>query len=109
MSFITAGIIVLAGLDASILYSYLLFHSLAEGFSIVAAYGVFIIGSKLNESLNKEEILDMSFVIQRRSSCNRSGGGTYLWFYPLRSWFFVPEFYALLTYYVTLPTMTFYR
>ncbi|GAB4387597.1 MAG: hypothetical protein Kow0025_02060 [Thermodesulfovibrionales bacterium] len=40
---VPAGLLLLAGLYASSLYSYLLFHSLAEGFSIVVACGIFMV------------------------------------------------------------------
>ncbi len=38
------GIIVLLGLYLSSLYNYLLFHSIAEIFSIVVAFGIFMVG-----------------------------------------------------------------
>ena len=54
---ILAGALVFAGLYLSSLYNYLLFHSIAEVFSIVVAFGIFII------VWNSRRLLDNSYFI----------------------------------------------
>lgn len=51
------GILVLAGLYLSSLYSYLLFHSFAEIFSIIVAFGIFIV------AWNSRYFLDNNYFI----------------------------------------------
>jgi len=43
-AFVTTAVLVLAGLYLCSLYNYLLFHSIAEIFSIVVAFGIFMVG-----------------------------------------------------------------
>jgi len=52
-----AGILILFGLYISSLYSYLLFHTLAEVFSIVVACGIFVI------AWNSRRILDNNYLL----------------------------------------------
>ena len=52
-----AGILILFGLYLSSLYNYLLFHSLAEIFSIVVACGIFIV------AWNSRRILDNNYLL----------------------------------------------
>ncbi|MBL7178271.1 MAG: PAS domain S-box protein [Desulfobacteraceae bacterium] len=52
-----AGILILFGLYLSSLYSYLLFHSLAEIFSIVVACGIFIV------AWNSRRIMDNNYLL----------------------------------------------
>ena len=54
---LTAGILTLFGLYLASLYSYLLFHSLAELFSIVIGCGIFII------AWNSRRILDNNYLL----------------------------------------------
>ena len=54
---ILAGALVFAGLYLSSLYNYLLFHSIAEVFSVVVAFGIFII------VWNSRRLLDNSYFI----------------------------------------------
>jgi len=51
------GIAVLAGLYLANLYNYLLFHSLAEGFSIVVACGVFMLAWNSRRLLSNDYLL----------------------------------------------------
>jgi len=52
-----AGILILFGLYLSSLYNYLLFHTLAETFSIVVACGIFIV------AWNSRRILDNNYLL----------------------------------------------
>ncbi len=54
---IFAGVIVLLGLYLTSLYNYLLFHSIAEVFSIVVAFGIFVV------AWNSRRFLDNTFFI----------------------------------------------
>jgi len=54
---ILAGALVLSGLYFSSLYNYLLFHSIAEIFSIIVAFGIFII------AWNSRRFLDNNYFI----------------------------------------------
>ena len=54
---VLAGVVVLAGLYASSLYNFLLFHGIAELFSIVIAFGIFII------AWNSRQFIDNSYFI----------------------------------------------
>jgi len=54
---IFAGVIVLLGLYVSSLYNYLLFHSIAEVFSIVIAFGIFVV------AWNSRRFLDNAFFV----------------------------------------------
>ena len=56
VAFIT-GILILVGLYLSTLYNYLLFHTLAEIFSIVVACGIFIL------AWNSRRILDNNYLL----------------------------------------------
>ena len=53
----TAGILILFGLYLSTFYNYLLFHTLAELFSIVVASGIFIV------AWNSRRILDNNYLL----------------------------------------------
>ena len=52
-----AGILILFGLYLSSLYNYLLFHSLAEIFSIVVAWAIFIL------AWNSRRIMDNNYLL----------------------------------------------
>ena len=52
-----AGILILFGLYLSSLYNYLLFHSLAEIFSIVVACGIFIVVWNSRRILDNNDLL----------------------------------------------------
>lgn len=52
-----AAIILLVGLYAGSLYNYLLFHSLAEGFAIVIAWGIFMVGWNSREFIDNQYLL----------------------------------------------------
>jgi hypothetical protein len=54
---IFVGALVLFGLYLSSLYNYLLFHSIAEVFSIVVAFGIFIV------AWNSRRFLDNTFFV----------------------------------------------
>jgi PAS domain S-box-containing protein len=54
---ILAGALILTGLYLSSLYSYLLFHSIAEIFSIIVAFGIFIV------AWNSRRFLDNNYFI----------------------------------------------
>ncbi len=54
---LSAGVIVLLGLYLSSLYSYLLFHSLAEVFSIVVASGIFMVAWNARRFLDNDYLL----------------------------------------------------
>jgi len=54
---ITLGILALAGLYIASLYNYLLFHSLAEGFSIVVACGVFMLAWNSRKMVSNDYLL----------------------------------------------------
>ncbi|MBS3917293.1 MAG: hypothetical protein KG012_00255 [Deltaproteobacteria bacterium] len=42
-NWVFSGVLILTGIYLTSLYSFLLFHSLAELFSIVIAFGIFIV------------------------------------------------------------------
>jgi PAS domain S-box-containing protein len=52
-----AGLLLLVGLYLSSRYSYLLFHSLAEGFSIIVACGIFMV------AWNSRRIMDNNYLL----------------------------------------------
>ena len=54
---VLAGLLILAGLYAASLYSYLLFHSIAEIFSIIVAFGIFII------AWNSRRFIDNNYLV----------------------------------------------
>ena len=56
-SYFTAGILVFFGLYLASLYNYLLFHSIAEIFSIVVACGIFMV------AWNSRRILDNNYLL----------------------------------------------
>jgi len=55
--YVLAGIVVLLGLYLTSLYSYLLFHSLAELFSIIIAFGMFVV------AWNSRPFLDNNYLL----------------------------------------------
>jgi PAS domain S-box-containing protein len=55
--FILAGVLVFLGLYLASLYNYLLFHGLAEVFSIVVAFGIFVV------AWNARQFLDNSYFL----------------------------------------------
>jgi len=62
--FIVAGVAVLAGLYLSSLYSYLLFHTMAELFSIAVAFAIFLIAWNCREFVedNYTSFIGISFL-----------------------------------------------
>lgn len=62
--FIVAGVAILAGLYLSSLYSYLLFHTMAELFSIAVAFAVFLIAWNCREFVedNYTSFIGISFL-----------------------------------------------
>jgi len=55
--FITLGVLIIIGLYLTSLYSYLLFHSLAEFFSIAVASGVFMLAWNARRYLDNNYLL----------------------------------------------------
>jgi len=55
--FILAGVLVFLGLYLASFYNYLLFHSLAEVFSIVVAFGIFVVAWNARQFLDKSYFL----------------------------------------------------
>ena len=54
---ILLNVLILAGLYLISLYSYLLFHSLAEIFSIIVAFGIFAIAWNLRQIMDNNYFL----------------------------------------------------
>lgn len=54
---VVTGVVILSGLYFSSLYSYLLFHTLSEMFSIVVAFGIFIIGWNSKDHIKNNYLL----------------------------------------------------
>ena len=52
-----AALVVLIGLYLASLYNYLLFHSLAEGFSIVIACGIFIVAWNTRRYIDRKSVV----------------------------------------------------
>ena len=54
---VLAGLVILSGLYLTSLYSYVLFHSIAEIFSIVIAFGIFVIAWNSRKFINNNYLL----------------------------------------------------